>query len=170
MLDQRKCYFVHDTRSKLRLDPQQRHWRAARVVTMPSVYLDISITVHYIRMTFSVYNANRLSYLDMKFCCFHIFLHDFIAAVTLFLSGANLMGYLSRGWSTECNICFHISKWSSGSLVIKFSVCHLGKPCITLYWPVIYVTPLNFEYQKYLLKSMGNVFKQNKCIKSKYFL
>ena len=41
------------------------------------------------------------------------------------------MGYLSRGWSMEYHICFYISKCSYWSVVLKSSVCHLGKPCIT---------------------------------------
>ena len=47
------------------------------------------------------------------------------------ISGANIMGYLSRGWSVEYHICFYIPKCSSWSVVLKSSVCHLGKPCIT---------------------------------------
>ena len=41
------------------------------------------------------------------------------------------MGYLSRGWSMEYQICFYIPRGSSWSVVLKSSVCHLGKPCIT---------------------------------------
>ena len=46
-------------------------------------------------------------------------------------SGANTWGYLSRGWSTEYNIFYHISKCSSWPVVFKSSVCHVGKPGIT---------------------------------------
>ena len=47
------------------------------------------------------------------------------------ISGANIMGYLSRGWSMEYHICFYIPKCSYWSVVLKSSVCHLCKPCIT---------------------------------------
>ena len=49
----------------------------------------------------------------------------------LIISGANIMDYLSRGWSMEYHICFSIPKCSYWSVVLKSSVCHLGKPCIT---------------------------------------
>ena len=41
------------------------------------------------------------------------------------------MGYLSKGWSMEYHICFYIPKWLSWSVILKSSVCHLGKPCVT---------------------------------------
>ena len=41
-------------------------------------------------------------------------------------------------WSTEYHICHYVSKCSSGSVVFKSSVCHLGKPCIN---PVFKMAP-----------------------------
>ena len=43
-----------------KLMTKRRHWRVVLVVTMPPVYLDISITLHNIFMTFSDYNSNTV--------------------------------------------------------------------------------------------------------------
>ena len=42
-------------------------------VTMPSIYVNtcISVTVNFLFVTFSDYNANRVSFLNKNFCCFH---------------------------------------------------------------------------------------------------
>ena len=42
-------------------------------------------------------------------------------------SGANILGYLSRGWSTEYHICYYVSKCLSWSVVFRSCVCHLDK-------------------------------------------
>ena len=52
---------------------------------MPSVYLDISITVHYIVVIFSDHSVNRLRYMDISFRGFLFLfkLRDLKAAVAL---------------------------------------------------------------------------------------
>ena len=60
LLEQLSGYFGHDTISKLRLERQQRYRRAARAVTVPSICLDISITMQFIIIIFSDYCAKVL--------------------------------------------------------------------------------------------------------------
>ena len=70
--------------------------------SLPGPFLSIMITVHYIFMTFSDRNVNRLRYLNILLCCFLPNLRDFIIAVTLLLDQPS---YLINGENVALNIC-----------------------------------------------------------------